>query len=91
MKNLKKLLTTILILAALILVCVLLSMRRTEDFHEKYAGVDLDAQISGLLREGTYGGYLKEHDAAALAKEDVEIRLSDYACEEGEVRPPPLR
>ncbi len=86
MKNLKKLLTTILILAALILVCVLLSMRRTEDFHEKYAGVDLDAQISGLLREGTYGGYLKEHDAAALAKEDVEIRLSDYACEEGEVR-----
>ena len=86
MKNLRKLLITLLVLGALVLLCVLLSMRRQENFRDKYAGVDLDQEIIGLERTGTYGGYLDDHDQKALPVEDVTVSLSDFASENAEVR-----
>ena len=86
MKNLRKLLITLLVLGALVLLCVLLSMRRQENFRDKYAGVDLDQEIIGLERTGTYGGYLDDHDQKALPAEDVTVSLSDFASENAEVR-----
>ncbi|MBP3217493.1 MAG: extracellular solute-binding protein [Lachnospiraceae bacterium] len=84
MNKLRKLLITLLVLAALVLLCVFLSSRRQEDFHEKYAGVDLSQEIIGLERQGTYGGYLSAHDASALPAEDIAVSLADYTVAEGD-------
>lgn len=72
---------------AVVLVLVLMSLRDVEDFHDKYAGADLNADIEGMEREGTYSGYLNAHADAVYASESVEVDLFDYtASGDGEVK-----
>ena len=83
-KNLKKAIIAIIVIAALVLIGVLLSMRGVENFSEKYAGTDLTADVEGMERTGTYGGYLLDHSDAAYATTAVDIDVLDYTCTEGE-------
>ncbi len=74
----KKLLITAGVVVAFVGVCTLLNMRPVETFEEKYAGVDLEQDIEGAIREGTYTKYLNAHADAACPKVDVEVDLYDY-------------
>lgn len=49
-----------------------------KDFHAKYAGYDLDEDVEGTEREGTYTIYLGEHPGAACPARDVDIPVTEY-------------
>lgn len=88
MKNsVKKALITLGVIAAVAVVLFLMSLRKVEDFHDKYAGTDLTVDVEGMAREGTYSGYLNDHAGAAYASEGVEVDLFDFtASGDGEVK-----
>ena len=67
------------------LVCVLLSLRDVEDFHEKYAGTDLTKDVAGMERTGSYTNYLLAHENAARPSESIEVDLYTNS-HEGDVR-----
>jgi len=84
----KKIKTTLVVIAALAVVsCILVFLSRTEkkDFHEKYEGVDLTADVAGMEREGSYSGYLADHKDAKMQTSDVDVDLFTYESE-GTVR-----
>ncbi len=84
--TLKKILITVAVLAAFVVLCVLLSLRDVEDFHDKYEGADLSTDVEGLERTGTYAGYLKQHSDAGLVRDaSVDIDLMNYRADDGEV------
>ena len=80
----KKIIIALGAAAVIILIFVLLTRRPVESFREKYAGTDFSVEIEGMEREDTYAGYLKEHEDAEPAAEEVEVALFDYESE-GEV------
>ena len=77
--SIKKVIIAVVIVAAVVGLLVLLSMRKVDDFHDKYAGVDLSKDVEGMERTGTYTGYINEHADAALADEDVDIDIFNYS------------
>lgn len=81
-----KIILVLAILAVLVLICVLLSMRKTETFENKYAGVDLTTDVAGMERTGTYNGYLHDHAGAASPAGSIPVDLDSYTSE-GEVHP----
>lgn len=82
----KKVITAVAIVAAVVLAVVLMSLRDVEDFHDKYAGVDLNADVEGMEREGSYSGYLNAHKDAPYSTTGVEVDLFDYkASGDGQV------
>ncbi len=72
----KKLIGTIVFCGAFAGVCALLNLRGKEDYSEKYAGYDLTSDVTGLEREGTYTGYLHEHEGATYPGKTVDIDIS---------------
>jgi ABC-type glycerol-3-phosphate transport system substrate-binding protein len=81
--SVKKLLIFVGVIAAFVVFCLLLNLRGTKDFHEKYEGHNLDIDVTGAVRTGTYSGYLRDHAGASTPKTDVEVSLYDYATEVG--------
>ncbi len=77
--SIKKVIIAVVIVAAVVGLLVLLSMRKVDDFHDKYAGVDLSKDVEGMERTGTYTGYINAHADAALADEDVDIDIFNYS------------
>ena len=67
----------ILCLAALVALIVLLG-GGTQDFHEKYEGVDLTADVSGLGREDTYSNYLQAHADAPSGSAEAVIDIAAF-------------
>ncbi len=80
-KTLKKVLISLGVLAAFVVICVLLSMRKVDDFHDKYAGDNLSEKVEGLEREGTYNGYLNLYADAKNATQDIDVDLSKFSAE----------
>lgn len=80
----KKALITLAVVAVIAVVCVLMSMRPVENFQEKYAGVNLEQDIAGVERDGTYAKYLAAHADAAQPQTEVDVDLFSYVVEEGE-------
>lgn len=80
-KNAKKIIIIGIVIVALAAVLVLMSMGETENFQEKYAGVDLIHDVEGLEREGTYTGYLDYYADAAYPSADVDVDIYDYTSE----------
>ncbi len=78
----KKLLITLVVVAAFAVIFVLLNLKPVENYSEKYAGVDLTADVEGAVREGTYTRYLSAHEGATYPAEDISVDLFAYA--EGE-------
>ncbi|WP_029324594.1 extracellular solute-binding protein [Butyrivibrio sp. AE3004] len=81
----KKTSKTILIVAGVVavvaLLCVLLSLRDVDDFHYKYEGTDLTADVQGMERTGTYTNYLNEHAADEKPSQSIEVDLYDNQSE----------
>ena len=80
----KKALITLAVVAVIAVVCVLMSLRPVENFQEKYAGVNLEQDIAGVERDGTYAKYLSAHADATKPQTEVDIDLFAYDVEEGE-------
>lgn len=78
----KKLLITLVVIAAFAVIFVLLGLKPVENYSEKYAGVDLTADVEGAIRQGTYTRYLSAHADAAYPTEDISVDL--FAYTEGE-------
>ncbi len=74
----------ILCLAAVIAVIVLLG-GGAQNFHEKYEGADLSADVSGLGREDTYANYLQAHADAVSGDEEVKVDIAAFEGD-GELR-----
>ena len=83
MSNLKKLFITLGVVAVFVVICVLLNQRKVEDFHDKYAGADLTKEVAGMERTGTYGGYIRGHEAS-YPDAQIDIDLGAFTAE-GEV------
>lgn len=79
--SVKKALVAVGIIAAVVVVGVLMSLRGVEDFHEKYEGCDLTADVEGMERTGTYTLYLLDHADAVRSAQSVEVDLFDYTAE----------
>jgi ABC-type glycerol-3-phosphate transport system substrate-binding protein len=84
-KTFKKVLIAVIAVAAIIVLCVLLSRRKISDFHDKYAGVDLTEEVEGTERKGTYAKYIASHEGGALPDKDVDVDLFSYTSD-GEVK-----
>lgn len=78
----KKLLITLVVIAAFAVIYVVLNLKPVENYSEKYAGVDLTADVEGAVREGTYTRYLSAHEGASCPTEDISVDL--FAYTEGE-------
>ena len=79
----KKLLITVAVVAVIVGIGALMNLRPVETFEEKYAGVDLEADVAGVQREGTYAKYLAEHANAANPSVTVPVDLFSYTATEG--------
>lgn len=85
--SVKKAIVAVAVVAAVVLIAVIMSLQGVEDFHDKYAGVDLTTDVEGMERAGTYTGYLKAHAGAAYSTQSVEVDLFDYNIDDrGEIR-----
>ncbi|MBR1862268.1 MAG: extracellular solute-binding protein [Lachnospiraceae bacterium] len=80
-KTLKKVLITLAVIAAFVVVSVLLAQRKVKDFHDKYAGADLTMEIEGAERKGTYEKYLLSHEGANKPSGDIIVDIYDYSSE----------
>ncbi len=74
----KKLLITLAVIAAFAVLIILLNLRGVENFSAKYAGVDLNREVVGMERTGTYSGYINDHSDAKYAGESVDIDIFSY-------------
>ncbi len=80
-KSTKKIIITGIVIAVIAIICILLSLRDVESFHEKYKDTDLTQDVEGMERAGTYTGYLNDHAGVKMASSDVEIDVFDYTAE----------
>lgn len=80
-KTLKKILIAVGVVVVFVGVSVLLSMRKTKDFHEKYEGADLTEEVSIAEKTGTYEKYLAKYPDAKDCDKEVDIDLFDYKAE----------
>ncbi len=78
----KKIIITLIVLAVFVGICVLLSMRKVEDFSDKYEGVDLSSDVAGMERVGTYTGYLHDHAGEEVSADtEFDVDIFDYQAE----------
>ncbi len=82
-KTLKKVLIFIAVIAAIAVICVLLSLREVENFSDKYEGCDLSSDVIGLEKTGTYEGYLSKHSGVKDADTSVDIDIFSFEAESG--------
>ena len=83
--SVKKLLITLGVIAAFVVICLLMNLKETKNYHEKYDGYDLTVDSSGAVREGTYSRYLTAHSGASDATTDATVDLFAYTDTKGDV------
>lgn len=79
----RKILITIGVLVVFVVICALLNLKPVKNFSEKYEGVDLNTDVEGAVREGTYTKYLSAHEDAGYPTKSVEVDLFAYTEGEG--------
>ena len=82
--SVKKLLITVGVVVVFVVICLIMNLKPVKTYEEKYAGVDLEADVEGAVRQGTYTRYLYAHKDAKTPAQDAEIDLFNYQAE-GEV------
>lgn len=79
--SVKKLLITVGVVVAFVVVCLLMNLRGVKTHHEKYEGVDLSVDSEGAVRQGTYSRYLNAHADARCPKTGVDVDLFTFEAE----------
>ncbi|WP_026658471.1 extracellular solute-binding protein [Butyrivibrio sp. AC2005] len=80
-KTSRTILIIIGVLAVIAGICVLLSLRDVDDFHNKYEGTDLTVDVEGMERTGTYTNYLQDHADADKPSESIDVDLYNNQSE----------
>lgn len=76
----KSLRITIIVVAVLAVIAIVLGLRPSEDFHEKYEGFDLSASSGSVVRENTYKEYVSSRSAKYPSK-GVSVDVINYDSE----------
>ena len=76
-KNVWRILIGVLIAAALLVVIFGLNSG-TQDFHDKYDGVDLTVDVAGIGRTDTYSSYLKAHEGVKTGTEEIPVDIAAF-------------
>lgn len=74
----KKLLVWVGLILGIAVICLVLNLTKTSNFHDKYDGYDLSADTAGAKREGTYTLYLNAHSGAVRPKQNIEVDVTSY-------------
>ena len=74
----KKLLVWVGLILGIAVICLVLNLTKTSNFHDKYDGYDLSVDTAGAKREGTYTLYLNAHSGAARPKQNIEVDVTSY-------------
>lgn len=74
----KKLLIWVGLILGIVVICLVLNLTKTSNFHDKYDGYDLSVDTAGAKREGTYTLYLNAHSGAARPKQNIEVDVTSY-------------
>lgn len=74
----KKLLVWVGLILGIVVICLVLNLTKTSNFHDKYDGYDLSVDTAGAKREGTYTLYLNAHSGAARPKQNIEVNVTSY-------------
>ena len=76
--SIKKILLAVIVIAAIVVVFLVFTADKTENFRHKYEGYDLSTDVAGVNREGTYASYLNKNADAAYPQKDIAIDLQKY-------------
>lgn len=74
----KKLLVWVGLILGIVVICLVLNLTKTSNFHDKYDGYDLSVDTAGAKKEGTYTLYLNAHSGAARPKQNIEVNVTSY-------------
>ena len=74
----KKIIIAVAVVVVIIAILVLLSLRPVKNYAEKYAGANLDVEVEGMERTGTYKQYVLKYPNAAKPNQTVEVNLGSY-------------
>lgn len=74
----KKLLVWVGLILGIAVICLVLKLTKTSNFHDKYDGYDLSVDTAGAKREGTYTLYLNAHSGAERPKQNIEVDVTSY-------------
>ncbi len=74
----KKLLVWVGLILGIVVICLVLNLTKTSNFHDKYDDYDLSVDTAGAKREGTYTLYLNAHSGAARPKQNIEVNVTSY-------------
>ena len=72
----KKIIIAVAVIVVIIAILVLLSLRPVKNYSDKYAGVNLDQDVVGVERTGTYKLYVMDHQGAAKPSKAVDVNLA---------------
>lgn len=76
--SLKKLFGTGLILILVLGIYLQLNGSEVKNYKSKYENFpDLNKEVEGIEREGTYRSYLKQYEEVSLGKENIDIEVTD--------------
>ena len=74
------------VLVAVLVICGVWFLNRGPlDFRDKYEGVNLSAEVTGIGRSNTYTAYLEQYADLPAVSEAVEVDLASFEGEGGEV------
>ncbi|MCQ2506253.1 MAG: extracellular solute-binding protein [Lachnospiraceae bacterium] len=80
-KSFKSFIPAICAIVLVVAIILISSIGREKDFSSKYKDVDLETDVEGLERGGTYSGYLKSHAGASTPSSEIKIDLMKYQDE----------
>ncbi len=67
-----------ILVVAIVVVAISLLNKDVEDFHEKYDGVDLTTDVSGIGRDDTYAAYLQAHKDVAPGAQAISVAVETF-------------
>ena len=76
-KKMWRILVGVLVVAIVVVAIVLLNSG-AQDFHEKYEGVDLSTDVTGIGRDDTYEAYLQAHEGVKAGSAAVEVDIAAF-------------
>lgn len=82
-KRKKVILILVIIIALIAAFIVYRKLNQVDDYHDKYAGYDLDSDVQGVSRDSTYAKYLQKYGDAGKPANSVEVGLFDFTDGEG--------
>ena len=82
-KKKKVILISVIVIALIVAFIVYRKLNQVDNYHDKYAGYDLDSDVQGVSRDSTYAKYLLLYGEKAKPSANVEVDLFQYTDASG--------